>query len=60
VLWNDHNQPIGSYSASFASFIGAIIRRHISITFDHWNPKDKSMDSHKEFVFNEIQVPYSC
>jgi len=56
VLWNDTNQPIGPFSAPFASFVGAVVRRNIPITCDHWNPKDKSMNPHKEFVFKEIQV----
>lgn len=55
MLWNECNQPIGPYSTPFASFIGAVVRRHIPITFDHWNPKDKSMEPYKEFVFKETQ-----
>lgn len=36
VSWNVRNQPIGTYSATFASFVGADVRRHIPITCDQW------------------------
>src|ERR1051325_4505081 len=56
VDWNNDDQLIGSNSAKLTSYIGTLVRLHISITTPRW--KKGELDEAKEKIWTEIKVPY--
>ena len=54
VDWNDNDQLIGSNAAKLTSYIGTLVRIHISITTPRW--KRGELDEGKEKVCAEIKV----
>src|ERR1051325_9860997 len=56
IDWNNDDQLIGSNSAKLTSYIGTLVRMHISITTPRW--KKGELDEAKEKIWTEINVSY--